>query len=217
MKKANLRLLVTIGVLTALPGCTIHRQIAYDPGRMPCLTGPTGRRLRSGEFLSKDLISEMLADLGSGSLDPNDFLVDTDTPAHVFGTNGDELLTFVVLPDTQIEDRSLRFGPELTRLLDKKIEIETTVRGFYQDHADIFYLGFLLKSIRLGLAMNTNIAMVVHLGDAMQLGSKAELAAFNEMVGKFLIAGYSPSWQDRWSGTWLETPRKNGSMPSYRS
>ncbi len=46
----------------------------------------------------------------------------------------------------------------------------------------------------------TNICFVVDLGDALQVGRKPELAAFNEMIGKFLIAGNATRWENYWGG-----------------
>ncbi len=206
MKNTNLLLLIAVGSLAALPGCALRPHIKYDPDRMPPLTGPSGRELQPGAPLQKDHVTKLLGGPGASGLDPEYFLLDTNIMAGLFAPDGKELFSFFFLADTQIDDRALRFGPGLTQIVDKKFKIETTVRGFYQDHADVYYLGFVLKAIRLGLVMHTNIGFVAHLGDAMHVGRKPEVAAFNEMIGKFLVAGQAPGWEACWGGTWLKTP-----------
>lgn len=205
MKKVNLLLLVAASSLAAFSGCTLSPQIKYDHDRMPSVVGESGRVLQPGEPVPKGGVTTMLGGRGF-NMDPSYFVLDTNKVAPLFAPSPEALVSFIVIADPQIDDRGMRFSPAVTQFIDKRAKIETTVRGIYQDHADVFYLGFVLKAIRLGLVVNTNIAMVVHLGDAMQVGRKSELAAFNEMMGKFLIAGRSSCWEESWSGTWLKTP-----------
>jgi hypothetical protein len=206
MRKVKLLPLIAFSLLLAFPGCTLRPQIKYDPERMPGFAAHTGRELRPGDFLTKADITRVLGDLDPKGLDPQDFLVDTNAVARIFAPKRSDLFSFVIIADPQIEDRSFRFSPRLTRFLDKPVKIETTVRGFIQDHADVFYFGFVLKAIRLGLEMNPNLDLVVDVGDVMHVGRKPELAAFNEMIGKFLIAGCAAGWENNWVGTWLDTP-----------
>jgi 3',5'-cyclic AMP phosphodiesterase CpdA len=167
---------------------------------------PCGRVLKPGEPLQKEDVTEMLGGPGFSEMKPEYFPVDTNRVERLLGPRDGELSSFLVMADVQIDDRGCRFSPWLTRSVDKGLKIETTVRGFIQDQADEFYFGFILKAMRLALDMNTNIDFVMNLGDAMQVGRASELAAFDEMVGKFLIAGQSSGWEACWTGTWLQTP-----------
>jgi hypothetical protein len=99
-------------------------------------------------------------------MNPNDFLVDSNTVARLLAPYNQELSSFILVADIQIDERSVRFSPRVTHFLDKDMKIEQPVRGFMQDHADAFYFGYVLKAIRLGLEIRTKINFLLDLGDA---------------------------------------------------
>ncbi len=173
---------------------------------MGCALVQNGHTLKPGDELDKPSISTFLEGDGAGELDPNKFRLNPDMLERVFSRGNSNLFSFVIIADIQLADGSLGFGPYMTHVLDKTMGIETTVRGFYEDHADIFYLGFVLKAIRAGLERNTNFCGVIQLGDTMQFGLESELATFNSMIGRFLLTGDGADWSEAWSGTWLRTP-----------
>ncbi len=197
-------MLLAAGALSVFPSCALHPQLRWDRERMPAIVGNEGHYLTNGEIIPKITALEMLAGLGpTNRLDPGQFTVDMEAVRRVFAQRGDALFTCVLIADIQIDDRGLDFGSSLTPTIDKKVE--TTVRNIYQDWADGIYLGFILKNIRLGMESNTNISCVINVGDMVHKGTKAELGLFNELVGKFLVAGHAEEWEQSWTGTWLQT------------
>ena len=98
---------------------------------------------------------------------------------------------FIHLSDFQIRDRTLNLGPRKTQTIDRYLGIETMQTNYYQDHADVFYLGFILKAIRRIFVEVNDIDFVIHTGDAMHIGTLDELNAFNELIGNFLLADLS--------------------------
>jgi hypothetical protein len=204
MKHRTFNLLASVIVLALGPSCAVTRQVHYQSTMGYVVQD--GRMLKAGDALNVVTMTELLAGSGQPELNPRDFQLDPDRVARIFAGTGSEVFSFVLMGDVQIDDRSLGFGPRTEHFFDKTMKIETTARGTYQDWADEFYLGFILRAIRMGLEMNTNLSGVMDVGDAIQIGVGSELAIFNAMMGAFLVADQSEGWPQEWGGTWLRTP-----------
>jgi 3',5'-cyclic AMP phosphodiesterase CpdA len=186
-------------------GCTLQGELTYDYDLIRLKEIPSRRGLDPGEQISKSGSTSLLLGPGRDELDPGDFRLDPRKIEAVFGPKGEGEYQFILISDLQIRDRCIDLGAQTSRFLDKNPinPIEVTLLNFYQDHADVFYAGFVLKAIRMGLERNRNIDFVAHLGDSMQLGIRSELEMFTELVGKFLLRGEKDASSDTWAAGWL--------------
>lgn len=90
---------------------------------------------------------------------------------------------FVHLADIQVRDRCVGLGPGLRELA--KVRTSTVEASYYGDHADVFYLAYVLDAIREGVVAG-HFDAVVHGGDAVQLGVRSEFRAFDYFMETFL-------------------------------
>src|SRR5579862_2332194 len=199
-------LILALGVLGASSiGCSLTGELTYSYDLIRLKELPHRRGLVPGEPIYKSGSTSLLLGPERNELDPADFELDPVKVNEVFGPVRPDEYQFVLLSDIQIRDRCVDLGYRTSRFLDKNpiMPIEVTLLNFYQDHADVFYAGFVLKAIRMGLERNPNIDFVAHLGDSMQLGLRSELDTFTELVGKFLLRGDQAVSRETWRAGWL--------------
>lgn len=152
-------------------------------------------------------------------LDPKDFKVDPKIVDQIFENDEKTAFQFVHMSDIQLRDRGTDLGRFLSRQIDV-IATEVMHTNFYQDNADLFYLGYLLKAIRMAV-MKGKVESIVHTGDAVQLGISSELLAYNEMIGKFLLIGSKSDWNGYWNSrkgaNWLHAPLGGSSKDGFHT
>jgi 3',5'-cyclic AMP phosphodiesterase CpdA len=202
-KTLSLALLASAGLWQS--GCSLEAELRYT---YPIIENknPMARwGLIPGEAVFKQGSTCLLLGPSRFELDPDVFELDLERIDAIFRNERVEDYQFVLLSDIQIRDRAVDLGPWLSGFIDKNPikPIEVTLLNFYQDYADVFYAGYILKAIRLGLERNSSIDFVAHLGDAVQVGLKSEVHAYSELVGKFLLNGRLRDWQDAWKPGWL--------------
>ncbi len=119
---------------------------------------------------------------------------------------------FIHLTDIQLRDRGKGLGAYVEHLVDKYPTAATTRNNFYQDHADIFYLAYLLKTIRALLTLGGHGVpehrFVVHTGDSIHIADRGELEAFTQALSVFLLGGESRKYgcSDCWRKEGWLTP-----------
>ena len=187
--------------------CSLETELVYDY-RLIEQKDPQGHGgLVPGKPFYKPGATSLLLGPGVDELDPDHFELDPARVDAIFRKEREDDYQFVLLSDIQIRDRAVDLGPWLSGFIDKNPlkPIEVTLLNFYQDHADVFYAGYVLKAIRRGLEKNSSVDFVVHLGDSMQVGLQSELHTYSELVGKFLLSGRRRDWEDAWAPGWLAT------------
>ncbi len=118
---------------------------------------------------------------------------------------------FVHLTDIQFRDRCVGLGPSLRALAN--LRTDAVEASFYGDHADVFYLAYILDAIRKGVEAG-HFDAVVHGGDAVQLGVRSEFRAFDYFMETFLLGPSSGS--DCWlHGTIDVDAERPGEPPMY--
>jgi len=91
---------------------------------------------------------------------------------------------FVHMADIQVRDRCVGLSQMLRQIA--KLRTDSVEKSFYCDHGDVFYLAYILGAVRKGVDAGYFDA-VVHGGDAVQLGIRSEIHAFDYFMENFLL------------------------------
>jgi len=191
-KLFSLLLVFSIAMVCALvPFASEAGSAALAHGKMEAtmeLAGG-GESLDPADFeISREFFSE---ENGAGPI--MEKLFPTAEPSH-----GGFAYSFIHVSDIQVRDRT---RPPMQKILGATdASVETSENNFYQDHADLFYLGYALRAIRASV-VGGPAEFAIHTGDAMHIGRLNELFAYNRMVEDFALregpgadGGFEKSW-----------------------
>ncbi len=187
------RITTVVGLVACalVGGCAgQHRHLSYTPALQAANGGETAH-LRPGEPVDSVMGAvDLLLGPEAEDLPPEVFRIDDARLDALFPEPevGDDVALsyrFVHFTDVQIRDRGNGVGPRLERLVDRYIVF--TQNNFYQDHSDLLYFAFAASAMRQLLDRGGH-EFVVHTGDAMHMCTDSELAAFNQVLERILMA-----------------------------
>jgi hypothetical protein len=189
--------------------------------------GRTTEHLRPGRPIrSKLAIIDILLGPDRTELQPDDFVVRPAKLDAVFPElpEGRAAYRLIHFTDTQLIDRGERFVTRVrgiwpriaARIGNRRAQrsLRYLKSHFFHDHADVIYAAFVLKAARWAL-VHGRVQLAVHTGDSLHVSTASELAAFNALLERALLAG-DTGGAACWRSGWL-TPGLRGSSGDLRA